>query len=165
MTTREIEYGMVLVLRKMGTYMCFEVMMPDPHGRLGRSLERVDLLTFDTKGVWRFYEIKITKSDFYSKAAHTFKGHLNYFVMPKALYEQVKDDIPPDIGVYVARSEKRSRPYEHEIVVCSCIKKARRRELGVDEDKLKFAFMQALSREHEKYRHLLGYQRKAVNNG
>jgi len=129
----------------MGTYLCFEVMMPDPLGRSGRNLERVDLLSYDTKGTWRFYELKITKSDFYSKNRHTFKGHLNYFVLPHDLYEKVKGDIPPEIGVYVARINE---PY-----FCDCVKKAKRQPLQVDEEKLKFAFMQALSREHGKYRH------------
>ena len=121
--------------------------MPDPKGRIGRNLERVDLLSYDTKGTWRFYELKVTRSDFYSKHAHTFKGHLNYFVMPHELYVNVKDDIPTNIGVWTAREQ-----YPH---FCDCVKKAKRQPLGIDEDNLKFAFMQALSREHAKYRRML----------
>lgn len=45
------------------------------------------------------YEIKISKSDFKSKHGHNFVGNVNYYVMPKALYEEVKDQIPDDIGV------------------------------------------------------------------
>lgn len=45
------------------------------------------------------YEIKISKSDFKSKHGHNFVGNANYYVMPKALYEEVKDQIPDDIGV------------------------------------------------------------------
>lgn len=45
------------------------------------------------------YEIKISKADFKSKHGHNFVGNANYYVMPKALYEEVKDQIPDDIGV------------------------------------------------------------------
>jgi hypothetical protein len=62
--------------------------------------ERVDLLTYDTKGIFRCYEVKSSKSDFYSKCAHTFIGHYNYFVMSLELFEQVKKDIPKGIGCY-----------------------------------------------------------------
>lgn len=61
---------------------------------------RVDYMTMDTKDIFRFYEIKISKSDFHSKAKHTFLGHYNYFVMPHELYEEVKDEIPKHIGIY-----------------------------------------------------------------
>lgn len=107
--------------------------------------ERVDLLTYDTKGIWRFYELKVSKSDFYSKAKHTFLGHFNYFVMPKELYEQVKNDIPKHVGCYVGGTASQ----------CWSVKKAQKQELKVDNDKLMFAFMQGLSREYDKYRGLL----------
>lgn len=45
------------------------------------------------------YEIKISKSDFKSKHGHNFVGNANYYVMPKPLYKEVKDQIPDDIGV------------------------------------------------------------------
>src|SRR5690606_41305998 len=78
----------------MGVFGCFEVTI----GWWGK--ERVDYITYDTKGIWRCYEIKVSKSDFYSKAKKTFVGHFNYYVMPDDLYEQVKDDIPNHIGVH-----------------------------------------------------------------
>lgn len=118
----------------------------------GRPNERVDLLTYDTNGIWKFYELKITKSDFYSKCKHTFLGHFNYFVMPDELYQIVKDDIPSHVGVYIAL--KRS----NGSFICRSVKKAKRQELQVNEDKLKFSFMQALSREHAKYRELLEFK-------
>jgi len=146
-TTRELEWAIFKATQRVGVYHCFEVMMPDPAGRIGRPQERVDMLSYDTKRTWRFYELKVSKSDFYSKHALTFKGHLNYLVLPHDLYESVKGDIPPGIGVWTARPE-----YPH---FCDCIVKPKRQPLGIDEDNLKFAFMQALSREHRKYRCLL----------
>lgn len=47
------------------------------------------------------YEIKITKADFKGKHGHNFVGNANYYVMPKSLYEEVKDQIPEDIGVVI----------------------------------------------------------------
>lgn len=63
--------------------------------------ERVDMLTCDFKDIFRCFEVKSSKSDFYSKAKHTFLGHFNYYVMTEELFEQVKQDIPKGIGCYV----------------------------------------------------------------
>ena len=45
------------------------------------------------------FEIKITKSDFKSKNGHNFEGNKNYYVVPKELYENIKDEVPEDIGI------------------------------------------------------------------
>jgi hypothetical protein len=115
--------------KKQGVFCCYEVTI----GWYGK--ERVDYLTYDTKGIWRFYEIKVSKSDFNSKAHNTFLGHFNYYVMPMELYDEVKDEIPSDIGVYVT---------------WGCKKKAKKRELGVDEQILKDSMIRSLYREAEK---------------
>lgn len=62
--------------------------------------QRVDFMTMDAKEIFRCYELKISKSDFHSEHGHNFVGHFNYYVMPKELYENVKDEIPKHIGVY-----------------------------------------------------------------
>jgi len=142
LTTKELEQKIYWQLAKQGTYLCFEVMMPNDY-RGAKQNERVDLLTYDTKEIWKFYELKISKSDFHSKAKKTFLGNYNYFVMPVELYEQVKDEIPNNIGCYVADNFN-----------CWSIKKAKKQDLQVDEDKLKNAFIQSLSRQHEKYMRL-----------
>lgn len=98
--------------------------------------ERVDYITYDTKGIWRCYEVKVSKSDFYSSAKKTFVGHYNYYVMPKELYEQVKGDIAPHIGVVAEGSYS--------------IKKALKQELGAEEKVLKDSLIRSLSREAEK---------------
>ena len=92
--TLKLEREIWLATVKQGVFGCYEVTI----GQYGR--ERVDFMTMDTKGIFRCYEIKISKSDFHSSAAQTFCGHYNYFVMPRALYEQVKAEIPKDIGVF-----------------------------------------------------------------
>lgn len=45
------------------------------------------------------FEIKISKADFHSKHGHNFIGNANFYVMPKELYLEVKDEIPDGIGV------------------------------------------------------------------
>lgn len=96
------------------------------------SKERVDLLEYDKDGTWRFYELKVSKSDFKSDAAHTFRGHFNYYVMPDSLYDQVHQYIPQDIGVIICNSLWDT---------CSSIVKAKRKELDVSYDDLMFSFM------------------------
>lgn len=114
---------------RKGLFSCFEVSIG------WYSDQRVDYITYDTKGIWRCYEIKVSKSDFHSKAKKTFVGHYNYFVMPKELYDDVKDEIPSHIGVYIGDW---------------CIKKAKKQDLQVDENILKDSLIRSLYRDAEK---------------
>jgi len=152
MITKHMEIAIFQHLHKLGVYLCFEVGMPyfSEHSQQwlltgGRCDERVDLLQYDSKGVWRFYELKLTKKDFYSKHKHTFYGHYNYFVMPIGLYEKVEKDIPSHVGVFGVGSDNANKLY-----VVS-LKKAKKQSLGIDEEALKFKFMQALAREVSKH--------------
>ncbi|MEJ9149089.1 hypothetical protein P4520_28825, partial [Bacillus thuringiensis] len=90
--TTKMERQIYAATNKQGVFGCFEVTI----GWFGK--ERVDYLTLDTKGIWRCYEIKVSVSDFRSKANKTFCGHYNYYVIPEELYEKVKDEIPSHIG-------------------------------------------------------------------
>lgn len=117
----------------MGTFACFEVTIG--FNTKTSQKQRVDYMTYNTKGEWRCYEVKISKADFHSKAHNTFVGHFNYYVMPKELYEQVKSEIPSHIGVYIGDYS---------------IKKAKRQELTIDEDILKNSMIRSLYREFEK---------------
>lgn len=127
--TTKLERKIWYATSKMGTFGCFEVTI----GYWGK--ERVDYITYDTKGTWRCYEIKVSKSDFYSKAKKTFIGHYNYYVLTDELYEQVKHDIPSHVGAYVGTTS---------------VKRAKRQELKVDEQILKDSMIRSLSREFEK---------------
>ena len=127
--TLQLEREIWEATRKQGVFCCFEVTM----GWFGK--ERVDYLTYDTNGVWRCYEIKVSTSDFKSKANNTFIGHFNYYVMPQELFDKVKNAISSHVGVYVNGS---------------CVKRPKRRELAVDEQVLKDSLIRSLSREAEK---------------
>lgn len=128
--TIELEKLLWFNTRKMGLFACFEVTI----GIKGN--ERVDFLTWETSGVWRAYEIKVTKADFRSNAAKSFVGHYNYYVMPAALYEQVKNEIPKGIGV---RTEG------------GIIKPAKRQELTVSHEVLMTSMMRSMYRDSEQY--------------
>lgn len=127
--TIKLEKDIFKATKKQGVFGCMEVTI----GWWGK--ERVDYITYDTKGIWRCFEIKVSKADFHSKAKKTFIGHYNYFVMPSKLYEQVKDEIPNHIGVYCGSS---------------LVKRAKKQELGVDEQTLKDSMIRSLYREYEK---------------
>lgn len=127
--TVEMERQIYGATAKRGVFACFEVTI----GWYGK--ERVDYLTYDTKGIWRCYEVKVSLADFRSKSHKTFVGHFNYYVMSEELYEKVKDEIPKHIGVFIGQKQ---------------VKRARKQELGVDEDVLKNSFIRSLYREADK---------------
>ena len=155
MTTKEIEHIAYNYFYKTGWYGVFEVAVPraiiNKYHR-----ERVDFLTYETNGIYRAYEIKRTKSDFYSGCAWSWIGNYNYFIMPKDLYEEVKEDIPNGIGVWVVRDNGYFKNME-------CIKKPKYRELLCTSEDMMFALMQAMSREYKKYRRILQIQDKNKN--
>lgn len=127
--TVQLERAIYKQTKKLGTFGCFEVTI----GWYGK--ERVDYMTMDTKGIFRCYEIKVSLSDFRSKAKKTFCGHFNYFVLTDELYEKVKSEIPPHIGVYVygrlmKRAKKQILPISEEVLKNSLI-----RSLSRDVDK------------------------------
>lgn len=53
------------------------------------------------KGDFYCFEIKSSVEDFHSKNGHNFIGDLNYYVMPKDVFQVVKDRIPYNVGVLV----------------------------------------------------------------
>lgn len=128
--TLRLEKALWTNTRKTGLFACFEVTI----GINGH--ERVDYLTWDTKGIWRAYEIKVSKSDFRSRAAKSFVGHYNYYVMPLELYNQVRDMIPDGIGVHDGSG---------------VIVPARRREPTVSQDVLMTSLMRSMYRDSEQY--------------
>lgn len=127
--TLELERAIWKATHNQGTFGCFEVTI----GWFGH--ERVDYMTYNTKGEFRCYEIKVTKSDFHSKAANTFIGHYNYYVMPQELYKEVKGEIPPHVGVFAGGA---------------FVKKPRRQELGADVQVLKDSMIRSLCRDVNK---------------
>ncbi len=52
------------------------------------------------KGDFYCYEIKSSVADFKSKNGHNFIGDFNYYVMPREVFDEVKNQIPYNVGVY-----------------------------------------------------------------
>ena len=128
--TLSLEHALYKATMKMGVFGCPEVTI----GWYGH--ERVDYMTYDTKGIFRCYEIKVSKADFRSTAALSFVGHYNYFVITKDLYEKVKNEIPAEIGVYVSG--------ENADMV-SCVKRAKK-QACIDVELLKNSFIRSQAR-------------------
>ena len=83
--TKEIESELARELDAMDVYGCKEVTLRNPNYEANK--ERVDYVTFNTKGIIRCYEIKVTESDLNSKNRLSFWGDYNYLVLPKDLYD------------------------------------------------------------------------------
>lgn len=103
--------------------------------------EVVDFMTYsiDKKREIRCFEIKVSKSDFHSKAKLTFIGHKNYFVMPKELYEEVKQEIwknYPKVGVYVLDGNE-----------LKCVSAAYYQELKADKEVILSSMLRSMQRE------------------
>lgn len=127
--TLQLERSIYNETKMIGTFGCFEVTI----GFGGK--ERVDFITYDTKGIWRCYEIKSSVQDFRSKAKKTFCGHYNYFVLTKEVYDVVKDEVPSHIGIYIGGTLK---------------KNPKKQELKVKEDVLKDSMIRSMYREASK---------------
>lgn len=78
--TKLCEYALWKENDKHGIFGCFEVTI----GYYGKEI--VDFITYKTTGEFRCYEIKVSKSDFKSRANLSFHGDYNYYVMPAKLY-------------------------------------------------------------------------------
>lgn len=93
------------------------------------------------RGVFRCFEIKVSKSDFHSSAAKSFVGHYNYYVLPYELYCEVAAEIPTEIGVYTVSSNG----------FLSCEEKAKKQNLSPEEvEILKDSLIRSLSRDANK---------------
>lgn len=81
-----------------GIYGAYEVTFGAAYGD-----ERVDYVTLKSNGEIRCYEIKVSKSDFHSKAKVSFYGDYNYYVMPEELYNEIRNEVPWTVGIIVLK--------------------------------------------------------------
>ncbi|WP_430609077.1 hypothetical protein [Enterococcus sp. DIV0876] len=143
--TVEMEEALYYYCRENSDIVVEEVVMPDDQGIVDTLSCR---LTAEEVFEWRCYELKVSLADFRSKAKLSFIGHYNYFVLPKALYEKVKDQILPTIGVlvyhqFVEKDTSRKGYFSVE-------KKPQRQQLQVSEKALLFRLISAQAREVSK---------------
>ena len=126
--------------------------------------EIVDCIKYNCQREITCYEIKQSKQDFHSKNKLTFIGHKNYFVMPYELYEEVKGEIPVEIGVYVAidRLEEKHREEINDFGIKNtwswfepvdglkelyCIKPARKQDLKADKEVILSSMLRSMQRD------------------
>ncbi|EKC6428360.1 hypothetical protein OP503_000878 [Staphylococcus pseudintermedius] len=129
----------LLLKGKLNVYGCHEVTIGIEPLKKGREI--VDFLTYDSKNVFRAYEIKVTKEDLKSTAKLSFVGHYNYLVLTEELYEEAKDTnlIPFNVGLVVVGK--------------GVIKKSGRKTLNMSDNiKLLESLMRSLNRENKKNR-------------
>lgn len=143
--TIRMEKAILKATRKQGVFGAFEVTI----GWFGK--ERVDYMTYDTKGAFRCYEIKVSMADFHSKAHNTFVGNYNYYVMPHALFEEVKNEIPEEIGVYTVGANPYNLNIEGKEPAAISMVRATKRETHVDPEILKDSLIRCLYRDADKY--------------
>ncbi|KRK96947.1 hypothetical protein FD04_GL001803 [Secundilactobacillus odoratitofui DSM 19909 = JCM 15043] len=150
--TLEMEKTLYETCLEAGNVVVEEVTMPDDQGI-------VDTLSYqrlpDGKTDWRCYELKVTKSDFHSKAKLSFIGNYNYFVLPLALYHELAAEIPAEIGVlsYQAYDEAQLATATEPVLAPGYLtveKKPRYQELALDETALMDHFLYSLAREVRK---------------
>lgn len=137
---------------KMGIFGCYEVSLGGRDVWASIECERVDFMTYDTKGDFRCYEIKVSKSDFNSTAKKSFVGHYNYYVMPQALYDDLggqdffNDQVDGDVGIILFDQLR------------SCIRNAKRKRVMFDiSANLMESMMKSMFREVKKMNNIKPY--------
>ncbi|WP_430602509.1 hypothetical protein IGJ02_002935 [Enterococcus sp. DIV0724b] len=141
--TTQMEEVLYYYCRENGDVVVEEVTMPEDQGIVDTLSCR---LTVENQFEWRCYELKASKADFRSKAKLSFIGNYNYFVLPVALFEKIKEEIPSHIGAMVYHqylsTENQMLPGYFTIE-----KKPQKQELLVNEQELLFRLITAQARE------------------
>lgn len=141
--TTQMEEVLYYYCRENGDIVVEEVTMPDDQGIVDTLSCRLNV---GKQFEWRCYELKVSKADFRSKAKLSFIGNYNYFVLPAALFEKIKEEIPSHIGVMVYHqylSEEAQRLPGYFTIE----KKPQRQPLLVNEHELLFRLITAQARE------------------
>ncbi|AKP67601.1 hypothetical protein [Companilactobacillus ginsenosidimutans] len=150
--TKNLESTLYQYCYEQGAYVVEEVSMPDKKGI-------VDTLSYQMlpsgSVEWRCYELKVTKSDFHSKAKLSFIGNYNYFVLPQKLFVEVEAEIPSHIGVLIYREfDKKAMDLAPQTLrapgFLTVAKKVQYQDLQVDEEQLTGHFVASLFREVDK---------------
>lgn len=138
--TKKAEFSLSSDCKKRGWFGCLEVTIG------WNGSERVDYMSIDQYGTIRCFEIKVSKQDFYSKAANSFNGNFNYYVMPYKLYEEVEKDILNHVGVFSYNSYKFMG---HNYGTLTSLKKATKKRIENAEE-MKMYLMRSMARECHK---------------
>ena len=157
-TTKRLEQLLANRFNKRNEFYVFECTI----GWYGKEI--VDCIMYNCQRETYCYEIKQSKQDFHSKNALTFIGNKNYFVMPYKLYQEVKNEIPSEIGVLVAVDRLEQKEEEQIDVLGNkwtkyftepvdglkelyCIKPSRKQELKADKEVILSSMLRSMQRD------------------
>lgn len=101
---------------------------------------------YAAKGDFYCYEVKSSVEDFHSKNGHNFLGDYNYYVMPEEVYEQIKKEIPYQVGVYVPDGMN----YRGEWYDLKAIKKAKRKDRSRPVSEMLLMMFRSAARDRKK---------------
>lgn len=157
-TTKRLEQLLANRFNRRSEFYVFECTI----GWYGKEI--VDCIMYNCQRETYCYEIKQSKQDFHSKNKLTFIGNKNYFVMPYKLYQEVKNEIPPEIGVLVAIDRMEQKEEEQIDVVGNkwtkyfaepidglkelyCIKPSKKQELKADKEVILSSMLRSMQRD------------------
>ena len=157
-TTKRLEQLLANRFNKRNEFYVFECTI----GWYGKEI--VDCIMYNGQRETYCYEIKQSKQDFHSKNRLTFIGNKNYFVMPYKLYQEVKNEIPTEIGVLVAVDRIEQKEEEQIDVVGNkwtkyfaepvdglkelyCIKPSKKQELKADKEVILSSMLRSMQRD------------------
>lgn len=157
-TTKRLEQLLANRFNKRNEFYVFECTI----GWYGKEI--VDCIMYNCQRETYCYEIKQSKQDFHSKNRLTFIGNKNYFVMPYKLYQEVKNEIPTEIGVLVAVDRIEQKKEEEIDVVGNkwtkyfaepvdglkelyCIKPSKKQELKADKEVILSSMLRSMQRD------------------
>lgn len=130
------EYGNKLLRTVYGReFICMRVGI----GRGGYYI--ADALSFDFYGNFKQYKFIANAKEFYKFSSNCLYANYNYLVMSNDLYEELKDFIPMQIGVYVPNEKLGSRNR------LKCVKCSYKRDLKLSREELSYSIIRSLYRE------------------
>lgn len=148
--TLDMEKTLYAYCREQGDCAVEEVTLPENQGI-------VDTLSLSSDNQFTCFELKVTKTDFHSKAKLSFIGHYNYFVLPRHLLAEVQEEVPETVGILVFDYYDQALWHSRRLILpgeLTLQKKAVRCSLGVPESKLTQRFLHSLNREVDKAKRL-----------
>lgn len=125
--TKDIEELLYIMVKNKRLYGCSEVTIGFYNN--GHGNEIVDFCTMDSKGIIKCYEIKVSMSDFKSKAKKSWYGHYNYLVVTKELYDKLTDDL---INTYLPNFVGIMIPDRWSDTGFSIVKRSKKQDISTD---------------------------------
>ncbi len=157
-TTKDLEKLLEKHFNDRNDFYVFECTL----GWYGKEI--VDCVMYNCQREVVCFEIKQSIQDFHSNNKLSFFGNKNYFVMPYRLYEKVKNEIPPKVGVYIAidRLEDKEELVTNEYGITNrkmwcepidgmkelyCIRKAYNCDLKADKEVILSSMLRSMQRD------------------